>query len=123
MIDKRFRNARLSGLALALGALGACHRPVPAGPDPRAGATLITRYACGSCHTIPGIEQGDGMVGPSLAQFGRQKMIAGAAPNTPDNLARFVRTPGAFVKDGAMPDQDLTDAQAHAIAAYLLTLK
>jgi len=113
----------LASLALVVGALSACKPVARPGPDARAGATLITRYACGSCHAISGIEEADGMVGPSLKHFASQKMLAGVLPNTPQNVARFIRTPRAFVRDSVMPDQDLTDEQARDVAAYLLTFK
>ena len=113
----------LAGLGLALSVLAACSPGNRRGPNPRAGAILITRYACGSCHAISGIQQANGMVGPSLNHIAGQKMLAGALPNTTENIARFVRTPRALVKDSVMPDQDLSDAESRDVAAYLQTLK
>jgi cytochrome c2 len=113
----------LAGLLFSLLALSACKPAARPGADPRAGAVLITRYACGSCHAISGVEEADGMVGPSLQHLAGQKMVAGVLPNTPSNVARFVRTPRAFVKDSVMPDQALTDAEARDVAAYLETLQ
>lgn len=110
-------------LGLVLTVLAACSSAGSRDANPRAGAILITRYACGSCHAISGIQQANGMVGPSLNHIGGQKMLAGALPNTAENIARFVRTPRALVKDSVMPDQDLSDAEARDVAAYLQTLK
>jgi len=83
----------------------------------------MTRQACGSCHRIPGVEEADGTVGPPLDHFASQKLIAGALPNRPGNLVLFLRSPGSFVKDSAMPAQDLSDEQVRDIATYLYTLK
>ena len=114
-------------LVLALVALiGACsaeHKPPPTADDADAGATVITRMACGSCHVIPGIEEADGRVGPSLDHFAQRRMIAGMVANTRSNLAAFLKAPQALVKGNVMPDEHLTDAQAHAAAAYLATLE
>lgn len=112
--------------SLPLATLAGCHhdrRVDRAGGDPRMGAITITRQACGSCHTIPGIEEADGRVGPPLAHFAGQQTIAGTLPNTPDDLARFLRSPRSVVQGGTMPDLALTDEQIRDIGAYLYTLK
>ena len=105
------------GLALALSACGSA-RPTHGAAH---GRVLIARMACGSCHVIPGIAGADGRVGPSLAGFSRQRMIAGALSNDAANLARYLKAPTAVVPGNTMPDQRLTDAQARDIAAYLAT--
>jgi cytochrome c1 len=91
--------------------------------DPAAGQIVITRQACGSCHSIPGIELANGLVGPPLTHFGSRQMIAGVLPNAPANLVAFLRSPQSVVKGGVMPDMGLTSRQARDAAAYLLTLK
>src|SRR4051812_32683726 len=91
--------------------------------DPSEGKIVITRQACGSCHRIPGIDLADGMVGPPLAHFASQRMIAGRLPNSPTALAAFLRSPQSLVPGGAMPEMGLTQEQARDAAAYLLTLK
>jgi cytochrome c len=112
----------LSILALLTGCRGASDAQKVTG-DAAAGEIVITRQACGSCHTIPGIELANGLVGPPLTNFASRQMIAGALPNTASNLAAFLRSPQSVVKGGAMPDMDLTGRQARDAAAYLLTLK
>ena len=51
--------------------------------DPKRGAALIERYGCGACHTIPGINGANGLVGPPLNMMGRRIYIAGVLRNTP----------------------------------------
>ncbi|WP_186729060.1 c-type cytochrome [Sphingomonas panacisoli] len=116
---------RLLTTAIVSASLTACHgEPRTATRDAAArGAVLITQQACGSCHVIPGIEEADGKVGPPLSGFARQRMIAGAIPNTPANLILFLRSPDAVVKGSVMPGQHLSDAQLRDVAAYLGTLQ
>lgn len=88
--------------------------------DPQRGATLITDYGCGSCHTIPGIRGAHGMVGPPLTDFGQRSFIAGKLPNNPANLQHWIRDPQQVVPGNAMPDLGVTAADARDIAAFLL---
>jgi cytochrome c2 len=118
--------ARHLWAVLAIGgtALAACgtQSPNPIG-DPRAGASVIERMSCGSCHRIPGIALADGRVGPSLATFGRQQLIAGTLPNSEPNLILWLTHPQAVRPGSLMPDMGLSDRQAHDVAAYLYELK
>jgi cytochrome c2 len=50
-------------------------------------------------------------------------MIAGALPNSPDNLTRYLLSPESVVKGNVMPNQHLTGGDARDAAAYLLTLR
>jgi cytochrome c2 len=117
----------LAGLVAVAGALlGACSAPAPTPPglgDPRQGRVVAIREACGSCHTIPGLQQADGLAGPPLTGFARRTMIAGILGNTPDNLVRWLRSPQAVVPGNAMPDLRLSETEARDVAAYLETLR
>jgi putative membrane protein len=86
------------------------------------GAALINTYGCGSCHTVPGVTNADGVVGPPLTQFGSRVYIAGLLPNTPDNLIAWIRDPQHFVPGVVMPDMGVTEPDARDIAAYLESL-
>jgi cytochrome c len=110
------------GLAACAG-LAACTTDEGKSNGVRAGATQITRNACGSCHEIPGIEEAVGRVGPSLRHFATRQMIAGRLANTPGNLQRWLKSPQGIAPGNAMPDQGLTDQQAHDVALYLEQLK
>jgi cytochrome c len=72
---------------------------------------------------IPGIEQADGLVGPSLDHMGRRIFIAGLLRNTPDNMMTWLRSPQAVSTGNAMPDMGLDEDQARDITAYLYTLR
>lgn len=118
--------ARIAGVGVMIAMLGGCgasDRAAHAVGDPNAGAIVIARKACGSCHEIPGIEEADGMVGPSLAHFASRQMIAGTLANSPANLALYLKAPQTVVKGNIMPDQGLTDEQVRDAAAYLYTLR
>ncbi len=113
----------LRGVSLAAGlaalALGGCHH----GPEAaQGGEQAVVRGACGSCHLIPGVPLADGMAGPSLANLGRRAMIGGVLPNTPANLALWMRDPQRFAPGGAMPPTPMSEVEAREAAAYLETL-
>jgi cytochrome c1 len=91
--------------------------------DARQGRELIRSFGCGACHIIPGVHEANGLVGPPLLLFGRRTMIAGELPNSPDNLARWIRNPKSVEPRTAMPDLGLTADQAQDVAAYLYTLR
>lgn len=113
-------------LVMALApALAACSQggATPAFGDPQAGRAVIRRQACGSCHVIPGDQLAVGRAGPPLAHMARRAVIAGMLPNTPDNLALWVRQPQEIVPGNAMPDMGLSERQARDVAAYLETLR
>ena len=95
---------------------------VPGGDKSR-GEGAIAAHGCGSCHIIPGIPGAQGLVGPPLTGFARRKYIAGALPNTPDNLVAWLRDPQALEPGTIMPTLDLTEAEARDLAAYLATLR
>lgn len=61
-----------------------------------------------------------GAVGPSLEAFETHAFIAGVTPNTPANLARWVRDPQSMSPATAMPSVGLNAAQAQDVAAFLL---
>jgi mono/diheme cytochrome c family protein len=112
---------------LAAGLLSACKAP----PEPRYqpetatkehGLAAIERAGCGGCHEIPGIEWPKGRLGPSLRGFDDVGLIAGAVPNTADNLSAFVRNAPAVKRGSTMPPIPLNEEEARAIAAYLYSL-
>jgi cytochrome c1 len=106
-------------LAISLGTLTACS---DAGMY-ESGRRALADLGCGSCHVIPGIDWPRAHVGPPLTGFGERAVIAGKLPNTPENLASFVRNATATVPEGAMPSIEMTDQQARDIAQYLLALR
>ena len=87
------------------------------------GATLIARLGCGACHSIPGIENARGLVGPPLDNIAERTFIAGLLPNTQGNMVRWLEAPQSVVPGNAMPNMELSDRDAEDITAYLDTLR
>jgi cytochrome c oxidase subunit 2 len=86
------------------------------------GKAIYTAHACVGCHTIRGVSAG--LLGPDLTHFGsRTTLAAGLLPNEPQTLAAWLRDPQAVKPGAKMPALGLSDEQARALAAYLLSLK
>lgn len=90
--------------------------------DVRRGAKAIHQYACGTCHTIPGVTGSQPNVGPPLAGVARRAMIGGKLANTPGNMVRWLRHTREVDPQTAMPEMGVTEQDARDIAAYLATL-
>ena len=93
------------------------------GGDPRRGHAAIRTHGCSSCHTIPGVDGADALVGPSLDRIASRGYIGGVLPNTPDNLVRWILDPPGVDPHTAMPNLKLSEQDARDIAGYLYTLK
>jgi len=124
----RSRYARRCAIACCIAlqlTLAHAARPVwdvPGGSAAR-GAQRIAQLGCSACHTIPGVPNADGNVGPPLTRFGSRIYIAGMLRNTPANLVRWIREPQAVVPGNAMPNMGVSEVDARDIAAYLYTLR
>lgn len=121
---------KLAALLVSFVALvGACREdPSPRPPgaavgDVRDGAEAIEAYGCGSCHTIPGIASADSLVGPPLTSWRHRSFIAGTLPNNQENLVTWITDPQSVRPGTAMPDLEVTPADAQDIAAYLLDIE
>jgi cytochrome c len=124
---------RFAPLLLLLLFTAACGRPdsdMPADPAPvveggdaTRGIEALTAYGCGACHVIPGVPDASSPLGPSLADLGRRRELAGGLPNTPDNLMRWIQNPQQIDPGSGMPDLEVTDEDARHMAAYLYTLR
>lgn len=97
------------------------------------GQQLFTTRVCVACHTVNGTSA-RGVLGPNLTRFGSRRTVgAGVAPNTVENVARWIKRPqdlkpgalmpGAQEGGGGMPATGLKDDEINAIAAYLKSLK
>jgi putative membrane protein len=93
------------------------------GGDPRRGVAAISRYGCGSCHTISGIPIAHGLVGPPLTGIGTRLYVAGVLPNTPENIVHWIQDPKGVNEKTAMPVLGVTPQDAADIAAYLYTTR
>jgi cytochrome c oxidase subunit 2 len=96
--------------------------PAEAAGAAAAGKALFAASACVGCHTIKGVSTG--VLGPDLTHFGsRRTLAAGMWPNTPENVAEWLKDPPRLKPGVKMPALGLTDEQAKAMAAYLTGLK
>jgi cytochrome c1 len=91
--------------------------------DPKQGAILLSAHGCGACHTIPGVSQATGTIGPPLTGYARRVYVAGKLPNQLDNLMRWIRNPQSIEPGTAMPNLPVNEPEARAMAAYLYTLR
>jgi cytochrome c oxidase subunit 2 len=87
------------------------------------GSDVFLGSACIGCHTIRGT-RAQGTVGPDLTHVGsRQTIASGMIENTPQNMKQWIQHPQEVKVGSKMPNLNLTDADATAIATYLLSLK
>jgi cytochrome c oxidase subunit II len=87
------------------------------------GKLVFEQQACINCHTVAGTVA-NGRYGPDLTHLmSRETLAAGAMPNTPENLRKWIDDPNIFKPGSLMPAMHLTDTQNAQITAYLLTLK
>lgn len=92
------------------------------GGNPARGKAAIARYGCASCHTIPGVQGANGLVGPPLSGL-RHRVYVSVLPNTPQNLMRWIQHPREVDPKAVMPDTGVASADARDIVAYLYSLK
>ena len=87
------------------------------------GRRVFERTACINCHTVAGTAA-NGRFGPDLTHLmSRETLGSGVAPNTAENLRRWIRRPDDFKPGALMPPMGLTDQQLDAVTAYLVSLR
>lgn len=121
------RRTRTAAAALLLVALIGCENAESraarlTGGDPERGRELVVKYRCGSCHSIPGVEGARGALGPPLDGFHRRERLAGGLPNTPENLRRWIVSPGTIAPGTTMPTLGLSEEEGRHVAAYLYSI-
>lgn len=110
--------------AVAASAPEVCARPsARSTPEPKRGLSAMRQYGCQGCHIIPGITGPTMHVGPSLREFARRPLIAGALPNTPENVLRWLQQPQSLRPRTLMPHLGVTEQHALDMRAYLATLR
>ncbi len=100
--------------------------PTPAPPTTdtaEKGRTIFIGKACVGCHTIQGIPEAQGKVGPELTHQASNSLIVDVLPNTEENLKKYLKDPTAVKPGALMPNQYLTDSEIEALVAFLRTLK
>lgn len=83
------------------------------------GRAALRQYGCIACHIIGDMVGPPVHIGPPLVDWSRRKLIAGAIPNTPSNLARWIQAPRQLVPDTLMPDMGVTPEHAVLMADFL----
>jgi cytochrome c2 len=116
----RLRRLRALLALAALAILAGCGKAPATSGDRDNGRLLLRQFGCGQCHRIPGVADAQGDTGPPLARVGERAYLGGVLPNSPENLARFIRHPQRFDPRTTMPDLGVTDAHARDMAAWLL---
>ena len=87
------------------------------------GRRIFEHTACINCHTVAGTAA-NGRFGPDLTHLmSRETLGAGIAPNTPENLRRWIQRPDDFKPGSRMPPMGLSDAQLDAVTSYLVSLR
>jgi len=109
-------------LALALLTAAATCSCARIGEEAKQGIQAMDDYGCSSCHTIPGVHQANGIVGPPLHFWASRSYIAGSLINNPDNLIEWLMNPQAIEPGTAMPQMGVSETAARNIGAYLFTL-
>lgn len=97
--------------------------PGPTSDEAVEGLKIFEQRTCINCHAIRGTA-GNQRIGPDLTHLaGRATLAAGAAENTPANLARWLANPDSIKPGSHMPNLQLSEAEVNALVAYLETLK
>ncbi len=91
--------------------------------DAERGKRALRQYGCIACHEIPGEVGPEARLGPTLHGIGSRLMLGGVLPNSPENMARWLRAPQAFSPHSAMPVLGVTERDARDMAAHLATLR
>lgn len=98
------------------------------GRDPREAAArrgrdVFMAARCAGCHTVRGTDAA-GQIAPDLTHIAtRSTLGAGTLPNTPENLADWIRDPQRVKPGNQMPSNPLTDDDLQALVAYLGALR
>ncbi|HEV7888102.1 MAG TPA: cytochrome c oxidase subunit II [Acidimicrobiales bacterium] len=88
-----------------------------------AGSAVFEHQSCAGCHTIRGTSA-DGTLGPDLTHLaGRRTLGAVTAPNTAQNLAKWIHNAQDFKPGSLMPPVPMDPAELDALVAYLETLE
>jgi cytochrome c oxidase subunit II len=89
----------------------------------QAGQYLFEHEACINCHTVAGTVA-TGRYGPDLTHLmSRETIASGAAPNTREDLKKWIGDPDQIKPGCLMPAMHLSDSQDEQITEYMLTLK
>jgi cytochrome c oxidase subunit 2 len=95
----------------------------PASASASDGQRIFEGLSCVNCHTVAGTSA-KGRYGPDLTHLiSRDTIASGAAPNTPENLRRWLQDPSVIKPGSKMPAMGLSDPELDALTTYLETLR
>jgi cytochrome c oxidase subunit II len=95
----------------------------PVSDASRAGQAAFLASACVGCHAIRGTPA-NGRGGPDLTHVAsRATLVAGALPNTPEHLARWLASPRDLKPGTMMPPAELPPPALGELVAYLASLR
>lgn len=83
------------------------------------GRELFSAYGCGGCHSVTGVPQARGLVGPPLDGIGSRAVLAGRLENSPENVMRWIGDPQSIAPGTAMPRLGVSPQDRRDIAAFL----
>jgi cytochrome c oxidase subunit II len=97
--------------------------PEPTNPAAHHGREVFMGSSCVMCHNIQGTDA-SGSVGPDLTHVAsRRRLAAGTLPNTPSNLAGWIRDPQGVKPGTHMPATQLSGEDLAALTSYLSELR
>ena len=93
----------------------------PADEQAAGGREVFMSSGCAECHVIRGVTANTAArPGPDLTHLSsRQAIASDTIENTPENLARWLRDPGAVKPGTTMPTPELSPEQIDRLVAYL----
>lgn len=97
--------------------------PATGPPDVDRGRRALDQYGCIACHEMPGMVGPEARLGPTLHGIARRQTLGGVLPNTPENMARWIRDPQSHAPGSAMPSLRVTERDARDMAAILATFR
>jgi cytochrome c oxidase subunit 2 len=98
-------------------------RPAQVSDTASEGRRIFERTACVNCHAVAGTAA-IGRFGPDLTHLmSRDTIASGVAPNTPENLRRWIQDPSVIKPGSKMPAMGLSDSELNAVTAYMETLR
>jgi len=91
------------------------------GGNSNRGKQLFSRYGCGGCHSVKGLPQANGLVGPPLDGVASRAILGGRLDNSPENMQKWIVDPQAISPGTAMPRLGVAPEDSRDIAAFLYT--
>ncbi len=91
--------------------------------DNENGRSLFISKACTGCHTIKGMPEARGKVGPELTHQASNSLIGDVLANTDENMKEWLKDPSTVKPGTIMPSQNLKDSEIDALIVFLRTLK